>query len=119
MYDNFSHISTKTRQRAITLAENANGLGMDPGTVHFDEIHDFMGFWFTNGLIYVLIFCTPMGYLTETYETNEDGEESESFGFVKNIRHFLYYLRKNDLESFDEYISDIDDVDLEDVLTDD
>lgn len=119
--DNVDHISPKTREKAMTLAENAKAIGLDAGKIRYNNSEDFMSFWFTNGLTFIIVFCTPYGYMAEIH-TTEEGEVKPTFSLPKNIRHFLYFIKREGLTSFDQYheelaeLANLDDADLEDII---
>ena len=104
--EDVEHISPKTREKAITLAENAQAVGIKPGTIRFNNKDDFMCFWFSNGLKIVIVFCTPYCYMVEIHST-KDGENEPQYVLPKNIRHFLCWLKKENMVSFDEYYKEL------------
>ncbi len=119
--DDVDHISAKTREKAMTLAESAKGIGLDPGGMRFNSTEDFMSFWFTNGLCYIIVFCTPDGYMAEVHKT-KDGVVAPEYTMPKNIRNFLFYIKKLGLSSFDDYfadlaeLADMDDAEIKDIV---
>ena len=120
--DTPKNISTKTREKAIVLAENARKIGLHPGTIRFNSKEDFMSFWFTNGLKYIIVFCSPYGYLAEIHTTKDSGDIIAEYSAIKNIRHFLYHIRKQKLVSFENYfeelaeLADMNEGEVEDIV---
>lgn len=114
------NISAATREKALVLIECAKGIGINPGTFRFNNTQDVVSFWFTNGLLYIIIFCSPHGYLIEIHSS--DQLSALSYGIVKNIRNFLFFVRKKKLECVDEYFTklaesvELDDEDLRDIV---
>ena len=121
MTQNADHISAKTRERAMVLAENAKKMGLNPGNIRFNSRWDFMSFWFTNGLKYIIVFCSPSGYLAEVHTEQGDEVKANYLG-IKNIRNFLFAIRKEGLESFDKYhaelaeLADLDESEVKDIV---
>ena len=116
--EDVGHISIKTRERALTLAENAKKLGLRSGDIRYNSHDDFMCFWFTNGFKYIIVFCTPLSYLVESHDDGPGEEVIASYSIVKNVRNFLFYLRAQKMIPFEEYLSSIvpEDVNAKDVL---
>lgn len=107
MSDGLDHLSRKTRERAFILARNAKGLGMPLGSVRFTPSYDYMSYWLTNGSDYVIIFCTPDGYLAELWYDRE-GKVENTFCAVKNIRHFLQYIKREGYQDVDVIFDSIE-----------
>jgi len=103
-------VSAKTRERALTLAENAAGINLHVGNCRRSKDQDFLAFFLTNGAAVSVIFCTPSGYLVEYWESNHGILLAPEFSCVKNIRHYLYTLRKENFISFDKYYEDLADL---------
>lgn len=108
-------ISKKTQDKAIKLGKVAESLSINPGYIRFNNEDDFMSYWFTNGTIYLIVFCTPSCYLAEIYTKDKEAptEYSAEYSAVKNIRNFLLYIRKSNLISFDSYFNNLDIHDVE------
>lgn len=118
--DDVDHITAKTREKAMTLAENAQSIGLKPGTIRFNDKDDFMCFWFSNGISIAIIFCTPDGYMAEIHSTGDDSPPH--YTMPKNIRHFLYWMKKENMVSFEDYyrelaeLIDMSNDDLNDII---
>lgn len=110
MSDGLGHLSKRTRERAYMLAKNAKSLGLTLGAVRFSPDHDYMSYYLGNGQDYLIIFCTPQGYLLEVWK-EEDGEVMANFFGVKNIRHFLRRAKKAGYQDLDILFEDIHDED--------
>ena len=116
--DGLEHLSKRTRERAFILARNAKTLGIPLGKVRFTPRYDYMSYYLTDGSAYVIIFCTPDGYLVE-FLTEVDKEVVITYLGIKNIRHFLQYIAKRDFQDIDVvfgeetdlrgYVEDLDD----------
>lgn len=116
--DGLEHLSKKTRERAFILARNARSIGLPLGAVRFTPNYDFMSYYLTNGSAYMIVFCIPEGYLAEWWQESE-GYVSPDFFAIKNIRHFLQVLKKQDYKDVEEvFNSDDDDDDITEYLKD-
>lgn len=101
------HPSKRTRERAYILARNAKKYGMSLKTARFSPHHDFITYWFTDSINYLLVFCTPEGYLAELYEDNE-GEVTITYLGVTNIRVLISHLNKLDYRDVDQVLGDVE-----------
>ncbi len=99
--DGLEHLSKKTRERAFILARNAKTIGIPLGAVRFTPHHDYMSYYLTDSSNYVIIFCTPLGYLVELWVDDEGTGVTPSFFAVKNIRHFLQRLKRDGYKDID------------------
>ena len=110
-----NNITHATREKAIALVECAKKIGLNPGNTRYNSSSNFMSYWFTNGLRYIIVFCQPNGYMAEIYETNDDGEIESQFSAIKNIRNFLLYIKREKIQSFDDYFNELSEfVDMDD-----
>ena len=98
--------SAKTRERAYVLIENAKKIGLAVGRPRYSEGHDYIAFWLTDMVDYMVIYCMPLGYFAELY-TDRDGVLDTTYLGVKNIRHFLQKLNKLAYESADSLLDDL------------
>ncbi len=116
--DGLGHLSKDTRKRAFVLARNAKSVGIPLGNVRFSPSHDYMSYYLTNSSSYIIIFCTPLGYLVEMWAEGPKGAliEPSYFG-IRNIRHFLQRIKKDGYEDID-VIFDDEDFELRDTDTD-
>lgn len=108
--DGLEHLSKKTRERAFVLARNAKSIGLPLGAVRFTPHHDYMSYYLTDGSSYIIIFCTPNGYLAEMWSEKEVGNPTVQFFGVKNIRHLLQLIKRMGYKDIDE----VQDTDSED-----
>jgi hypothetical protein len=118
--DELEHLSKKTRERAFILARNAKSIGLPLGAVRFTPHYDYMSYYLTNSTDYIIIFCTPEGYLVELW-SDASGTPAASFFAIKNIRHFLQLIKREGYKDIDIMFEDIgqdDEVDLRDWLED-
>ena len=116
--DSLEHLSKKTRERAFILARNAKSIGLSLGKVRFTPHYDYMSYHLTDGSSYIIIFCTPHGYLSEIY-IDEDKQISCTYLGIKNIRHFLQYSKRNGYKDIDEMMdTSEDEQDLRDYVED-
>jgi len=99
------HLSTKTLERANVLVRNARAASLPLGNGRFPNDGDVILFFLTNGTFTVVIFCSPSGYCIERYTDTLDSAEVDYF-IVKNIRHFIFYLAREEYSSWDEYHKD-------------
>jgi len=94
-----SHLSKKTRERAYILARNARTIGLSIGDARFKPTQDYMSWWLTDGEgLYVVLFATPQGYLAEVHREHDDGSTTVQFFCIRNIRAFIFKLKKMRLE---------------------
>jgi len=117
--DGLEHLSKKTRERAFILARNAKNIGLPLGKVRFTPHLDYMSYYLTDGSDYIIIFCTPDGYLAEVWHNWGNKPPTTSFFGIRNIRHFLQYVLKDGFKDIDDvgneetdlrsYLEDIDD----------
>lgn len=98
MEDSLGHISRKTRERAHIMSKNALALGIELGDLRFTPQYDYLSYYLANGTSYLIVFCTPLGYLVERWEEDEEGHISTEFSFVRNIRHFLQWALREGYE---------------------
>ena len=105
--DEEGHPSKKARERAYILARNAKQLDIPVGHARFAPNHDYMSYWFTNNVDYMLIYCTPEGYLAELWQDNEGAIVTTYLG-IKNIRALLSKLKKLDYMDVDEALGDVE-----------
>ncbi|TFH25822.1 hypothetical protein E4G67_00430 [Candidatus Bathyarchaeota archaeon] len=101
------HPSRKTRERAYILARNAKQLEMPVGAARYAPNLDFMSYWFTNNIDYILIFCMPTGYLAELWQDTE-GMITTTYLSIVNIRTLLSNLKKLNYRDVDEVLGDVD-----------
>lgn len=101
------HPSKKTKERAYILVRNARKYGMNLKTARFSPHHDFITYWFTNNIDYLLVFCTPSGYLAELWEDNE-GAVNVTYLGVTNIRTLISQLNKLGYRDVDEVLGDVE-----------
>lgn len=97
-------VSVETIRRAGRLAKNALGIDLNPGTVRWIEGKDLLFFMLTNGPDLSIIFCSPSCYFVELHRETEDGELFEEFLMIKNIRNWLFYLRRNNYHDCEHMI---------------
>jgi len=95
--------STKTRERAYVLSENAKNIGLLLGRPKFLKDSDYISYWLTNMVDYAAVYCMPDGYLAEIY-TDSDGVLNTIYLGVRNIRHLLQHLKKNDYECAEKHL---------------
>lgn len=109
MGDGLEHISKDTRKRAKTLITSARKVPLDIGKCRFPDEHDYIVHFFTNGAEYMMVYTTPDCYLAEHWYNEEGDEENllRDFFCIKNIRNFLYALKREDYTSCDSYYSDL------------
>jgi hypothetical protein len=101
------HPSKKTRERAYILTRNAKQLSIGVGDARYAPNHDFMSFWFTNNIDYLLVFCMPSGYLAELWQ-DKDGVVTTSYLGITNIRVLLSHLKKLGYTDVDTSLRDAD-----------
>lgn len=99
--------STKTRERAYVLSENAKGLGITIGKPKYLKDQDYISYWLTNMTDYIAIYCIPEGYLAELY-TDSSGVLDTTYLGVRNIRHLLQHLKKNDYHAAEGLLHDLE-----------
>lgn len=102
MADGLEKLSKKTRERAYILAKNAKEVGVPLGAVRFRPSQDYMCYWLTNSVDWLIIFCTPDGYLVEIHNEHL-GSLEVGYLAVRNIRHFLQHLKRADYQDADVY----------------
>ena len=102
--DGLEHLSKQTKKRAVVLARNAKSLGIPLGAVRFTPHHDFMSYYFSNSTNYIIIFCSPDGYLAELWSDSKGIGIESSFFAIKNIRHFLQTIRKLGYQDIDDML---------------
>lgn len=112
------HPSKKTREKAYILARNAKKYGMELKTARFSPHHDFISYWFTNGVDYLLVFCTPTGYLAELWQ-DDNGEVTTTYLGITNIRTLISQLHKLGYKDVDEVLGDVENFDAQDDETKD
>ena len=106
MDDGLEHLSKRTRERAFILARNAKNIGLPLGAVRFTPHHDYMSYYLTDGNDYIIVFCTPDGYLAELWHEESDGQSpTVSFFGIKNIRHLLQLIKRMGYKDIDEVSS--------------
>lgn len=88
-------VSDETVTRAVRLAKNAVKADINPGTVRWVDGKDMLFFMFTNGPDLSIIFCAPDAYFVEMHTEDEFGGLHENYLMLKNIRTWLYYLKRN------------------------
>lgn len=101
------YLSKETREKAFVLSKNAKGMGISLGRPRFTVGNDYMCYWLTDGLDYVIIFCTPLCYLAEFY-ADQEGVLTTTYLAVRNIRWFLQWLKRNEFEDANELLHSID-----------
>lgn len=112
------HPSKKTREKAFILARNAKKYNMGLKTARFSPHHDFISYWFTDSLNYLVVFCTPTGYLAELWEDDE-GKVVVTYLGITNIRTLLSHLNKLGYRDVDEVLGDVEDYEAQDDETKD
>ena len=103
--------STATLKRATKIGSIATKIGMDAGPVRDnpEKFGDMVFFMLSNGPDVCIIRCTAYAYFVEYYwDAHRGGLEIDYF-MVKNIRNFLFYLRKRGFEDFDIWDAKITD----------
>ena len=89
------NVSLPTIKRARKLADNALKADMNPGTVRWVDNKDMLFFMLTNGPDLCVTFCAPTCYLVEYHSEDETGWLDEDYFMLKNIRNWLFYLKRN------------------------
>ena len=90
-----SHISPATILKAAKLAKNAKSIGFFAGNVYWDDHGDNVYFMFTNKHHdLILVHCCPYSYFVEKFD-NDNDIPVKSYSMVKNIRHLMFWIRKN------------------------
>ena len=93
-----SHISPATLVRATRLAKSAESIKFPAGNVYWDAPgHEGQGdnvyFMFTKQHEkLLLVYCSPHGYFVERHN---DRNTKIEFAMVTNVRHLLFWIRKN------------------------
>jgi hypothetical protein len=111
MSDDAGHISMETRERALTFIESAEKISF----THDSPLYtapgaggkDYMYFAFTDGMVYIFLFCTPEGYLVETHDTDVEGATLVNYAVVKNVRNYIFWLVKSGMEGLQSYFNEI------------
>lgn len=88
-------VSAATIKKARLLAKNALEIDINPGTVRWVDGLDMLFFMFTNGPDLCIVFCSPSSYLVELHTEDDCGDLNENYFMLKNIRNWLFYLRRN------------------------
>ncbi len=88
-------VSAATIARARKLAKNALEIDINPGTVRWVDAKDMLFFMFTNGPDLCIVFCSPTCYFVELHTEDEFGELHENYLMLKNIRTWLFFLRRH------------------------
>lgn len=118
----YDHLSKQTRNRAFILAKNAKDIGLKTGPARFNPASDYLSYWLYRESSYVVLYCTPQGYLVEFYWALGDREELESSYYaIKNIRHMLQTLKRMGYDDIANAFPEVgekssDDVDLKDFI---
>ncbi len=103
--------STTTLKQATQIGRIAKKIGMDVGPVRDnpDKFGDMIFFMLSNGPDVCIIRCTAYAYFVEYYwDAHRGGFDSDYF-MIKNIRNFLFYLKKRNFEDFDTWDAKITD----------
>jgi len=98
--DGLEHLSKKTRERAFVLARNAKSIGVPLGSVRFTPHFDYMSYYLSDSVNYLIIFCTPDGYLYELWSDSSGRIDVNYYG-IKNIRHFLQLIKREGYQDVD------------------
>jgi hypothetical protein len=61
-----------------------------------------MSYYLTDGDDYIIVFCTPNGYLVELWSEKEGQLPTVSFFGIKNIRHLLQLVKRMGYKDIDE-----------------
>lgn len=101
-FDIPSFITPPTLLRAARLVKNAESIKLHPGAARWIDEDDEKAsadniyFMFTNkdGTL-VVVHCCPFLYFIEIFSNDDKGKLQLDYSFVKNIRHFLYWLKHN------------------------
>jgi hypothetical protein len=89
------HVSPATLLRAARIAKNCKSIGFEPGDVRWGDSGDYVYFMFTNdNRELMLLFCSPACYFIEYIQEDDWGDMEEYYFMVRNIRHFLFKLRR-------------------------
>lgn len=107
--DNVSpaNLSKSTLEKAAKFCKNAEKAQLDIGDARFPDSGDYVVFFLTNGADIMVVYCIPTGYIAEFLRELEDGEIIADYLGIKNIRHFVFKLAKNDYISWTKYNEDI------------
>jgi len=97
-----SFITPPTLLRAARLVKNAESIELYPGAARWMDKDDGEGspdniyFMFTNdnGTL-VIVHCCPFLYFVEVFEDEPQGKLRLDYACVTNIRHLLYWLKRN------------------------
>ncbi len=104
-------ISLATARKAYKCGRNAENIGLDIGPVRFQgsQWGNVIAFYVSNGPDIVVIFCSEHLYFAEYYHGAHTGGTDYTFLAIKNIRNFLYYLKRKRFVDFDKVDSEIKD----------
>lgn len=121
-----SNISKKTRERAFVFMNNARKIGIPVGDSRFKPTQDYLSWWLANNNgYYLVVYATPQGYLAEMFEEHSDGEITETFLGITNVRVLLFALKKAGFQDAMKvlekqgglsFLDDIEDEDLKDFI---
>ena len=95
--------STATLKQATKIGRIADKIGIDVGPVrdNAEEFGDMVFFMLSNGPDVCIIRCTRYAYFIEYYWDAHRGGFEVDYLMIKNIRNFLFYLKKHNFQDFD------------------
>jgi len=103
--ENLPHsVSAETINRAARVAESALKIDLNPGTVRWVDGKDMLFFMFTNGPDLSIIFCSPYSFFVEMHTEDEYGGLHENYLMIKNIRNWLFWLKRNNFQNCEHII---------------
>lgn len=103
--------SINTLKLAIKIGHIAKKIGMDVGLVRDNpkKYGDMVFFMLSNGPDVCIIQCTRYAYFVEYYWDAHRGGLNSDYFMIKNIRNFLFYLKKRNFVDFDTWDTKITD----------
>lgn len=95
--------SIDTLKRATKVGAIAKKIGMDIGPVRDNaaQFGDMVFFMLSNGPDVCIIRSTRYAYFVEYYWDAHRGGYESDYLMIKNIRNFLFYLKKRKFVDFD------------------
>jgi len=95
--------SIETLKRATKVGNAAKKMDLEIGPVrdNAEEFGDMVFFMLSNGPDVCILRCTRYAYFIEYYWNAHRGGQDADYFMVKNVRNFLFYMKRNKFVDFD------------------
>jgi len=110
--------STETLRAATKIGKITIAMKFNIGDArsNIELFGDMLFFMLSNGPDVCILRCTKYAYFIEYYKDAHRGMNGVDYFMVKNVRDFLFYLRRNNFIDFDTWDKKIQDsLDLGDI----